>query len=88
MSCLNLGCRGIFETHNNPIQEREFYSEYFDVIDHIPKTFVGEPIGYFLPSKKFQIKKRNHVIDNIDTKIVIYIYIYILISKNMLPFLN
>ena len=47
LSCLNLGCRGIFETHNNPIQEREFYGEYFDVIDYIPKTFVGEPIGYW-----------------------------------------
>ena len=45
---LNLECRGIFETHKNPIQEKEFYGEFFDAIDYIPKTFVGEAIGYWI----------------------------------------
>ena len=46
LSCSNLGHKGIFETHNNSVQERKFYREYFDIIDHISKTFVEEPIGY------------------------------------------
>ena len=46
LSCLNWGCRGIFETHKSPIQEREFYGNFFDVIGPILKTFVEEVIGY------------------------------------------
>ena len=48
LSCLNLECRGIFEIHKNSVQEREFFGEFFDVIDHIPKIFVGEAIGYWI----------------------------------------
>ena len=29
LSCIDLGHRGIFETHNNPFQEREFYEGIF-----------------------------------------------------------
>ena len=46
LSCLNLECRGIFKTHKNLVQDREFFGEFFDAIDHIPKTFVGEALGY------------------------------------------
>ena len=45
---LKLRVWGIFETHKNPIQEKEFYGEFFDAIDYIPKTFVGEAIGYWI----------------------------------------
>ena len=41
ISYLNLRYRGIFE-----IQEREFYGGFFNIIDLVPKTFVGEVIGY------------------------------------------
>ena len=37
---------GIFETHKNWVQEREFYGVFFNIIDLIAKTFVGEVIGY------------------------------------------
>ena len=46
LSYLNLGCRGVFEKYKSQVQEREFYGELFDVIDLIPKTFVGEIISY------------------------------------------
>ena len=46
--CLNLECRGNFKTHKNSVQERDFYGEFFDAIDHIPKTFVGEALGYWI----------------------------------------
>ena len=37
LSCLNLECRDIFETHKNLVQDREFFGEFFDAIDHILK---------------------------------------------------
>jgi len=46
LSCLNLECRGIFKTHKRPVQKKKnFIGEFFDIIDHIPKTFVRETIS-------------------------------------------
>ena len=47
-SYLNLMYRGIFETHKSRVQEREFYGVFFNIIDLIPKTYVGEVIGYWM----------------------------------------
>ena len=43
---LKLGCGDIFKTYKSPVQEREFYGNFFDIFVPILKTFVGEVIGY------------------------------------------
>lgn len=38
--------RVFFELHKSSVQEIEFYGEFCDVIDPIPKTLAREVIGY------------------------------------------
>lgn len=38
----------IFKPHKNLVQKLESYGEFCDIIDSIPKAFVGKVIGYWM----------------------------------------